>query len=385
MKKTASAVILNCIITLSGFSQGFADFNDNGIFYKIIDDKNAAVCSDYRHSYPEDNPGISYSGHIVIPPYATFDGVEYNITSIYSHAFANCQNLEVELPKTIEQIGDYAFYNCGDLKINIPASILRIKDSAFYNSIIIPAETHYFSNIELIDNWGLNGFNGHSIILGPFLWQIGSYAFYNSDIVNLEFMDNPDFSCDIDLNVHSFAFTTIKKIRLPERRLNVSNETFYDCPNLESIIFPNTDYIGHIFDFQTVAPIEGRYTKSNYLITKCPELKEVVVLCPTPPQFYWVGYHKTDVPILDDYSNCVLKVPAGSEDAYRADPVWGKFLSIEGFQPGEYTEINNIDSGATGTSTPEYYNLQGIRVNNPVSGQLYIRRTGSKTEKIILN
>ncbi len=33
--------------------------------------------------------------------------------------------------------------------------------------------------------------------------------------------------------------------------------------------------------------------------------------------------------------------------------------------------------------TPEYYNMQGMRVDNPTPGFLYIRRTGSKVEKII--
>lgn len=33
--------------------------------------------------------------------------------------------------------------------------------------------------------------------------------------------------------------------------------------------------------------------------------------------------------------------------------------------------------------TPEYYNMQGMRVDNPTPGCLYIRRTGSKVEKII--
>lgn len=96
-----------------------------------------------------------------------------------------------------------------------------------------------------------------------------------------------------------------------------------------------------------------------------------MTLNPQPPKLYILNRYTreyvldTNADILDDYSNCVLKVPAGSEDAYRADPVWGKFLSIEGFQPGEYADagISDIDSGATDTSAPEYYNLQGIHVN----------------------
>ena len=60
--------------------------------------------------------------------------------------------------------------------------------------------------------------------------------------------------------------------------------------------------------------------------------------------------------ILDDHSTCVLKVPAGSEDAYRADPVWGKFQHIEGFQPGEYAGVESV--GTTAQSVPEHTSLK---------------------------
>ncbi len=35
------------------------------------------------------------------------------------------------------------------------------------------------------------------------------------------------------------------------------------------------------------------------------------------------------------------------------------------------------------TASAEYYNLQGVRVENPAAG-LYIRRQGSKAEKVIV-
>lgn len=44
--------------------------------------------------------------------------------------------------------------------------------------------------------------------------------------------------------------------------------------------------------------------------------------------------------------------------------------------------VNTIGAEPTDTSA-EYYNLQGIRVANPIPGQLYIRRQGTSTTKII--
>ena len=50
------------------------------------------------------------------------------------------------------------------------------------------------------------------------------------------------------------------------------------------------------------------------------------------------------------------------------------------------SNVSGITEVTTGTTDaqPELYNLQGIRVTNPAAGQIYIRRTGDKAEKIRL-
>ena len=52
--------------------------------------------------------------------------------------------------------------------------------------------------------------------------------------------------------------------------------------------------------------------------------------------------------------------------------------------PSSITAIGSpyVDSG-TLDSTPRYFNIQGIEVNRPANGDIYIRRTGTKTQKII--
>lgn len=37
-----------------------------------------------------------------------------------------------------------------------------------------------------------------------------------------------------------------------------------------------------------------------------------------------------------------------------------------------------------GNATCEYFNLQGIRVMNPVAGEVYIQRTGTTVRKVII-
>lgn len=45
------------------------------------------------------------------------------------------------------------------------------------------------------------------------------------------------------------------------------------------------------------------------------------------------------------------------------------------------TGIGNI--GADTIGEPEYFNLQGLRISSPQPGQVVIRRTGNKVEKMI--
>jgi len=46
--------------------------------------------------------------------------------------------------------------------------------------------------------------------------------------------------------------------------------------------------------------------------------------------------------------------------------------------------VENVDVNNDDNAPVEYYNLQGIRVNNPGAGQILIRRQGSKVSKVIL-
>lgn len=54
----------------------------------------------------------------------------------------------------------------------------------------------------------------------------------------------------------------------------------------------------------------------------------------------------------------------------------------------KFTHTYDITNGVSGINAEaadcEYYNMQGVRVANPIAGQLYIVRQGGKTAKLIL-
>ncbi len=53
------------------------------------------------------------------------------------------------------------------------------------------------------------------------------------------------------------------------------------------------------------------------------------------------------------------------------------------FTVGERTAITEIEADNAADGNAEYFNLQGVRVDNPIPG-LYIRRQGGKTEKVYI-
>ena len=137
-------------------------------------------------------------------------------------------------------------------------------------------------------------------------------------------------------------------------------------------------------ELSLIIPIKG------YWIEVGPKFREVVCLGTVPPEITnleligsYTFSEATEFNITDNNDQCVLKVPAGSEDLYKMHPIWGKFRNICGFEGGDYTsvvapEVESVDNGL-----PVYYNLQGMEVRNPVKGGVYIRRTGATVSKIV--
>jgi hypothetical protein len=88
---------------------------------------------------------------------------------------------------------------------------------------------------------------------------------------------------------------------------SIGDSAFYRCKALTSIEIPNSvTTIGE-------NAFEG-----------CNALKDLHIRCEHPEDLEIKTNAFNDTPI----ENCTLHVPAGTEDAYRAHPVFGKFKEV---------------------------------------------------------
>lgn len=97
--------------------------NDSRLKFMPIGDNHASVSAQNQ----------DIEGDIVIPSTVSINGKNYTVTAIADEGFKNSKISSVNLPPTIEVIGNSAFFRCLNLAgIVIPPSVMDIGVDAFY-------------------------------------------------------------------------------------------------------------------------------------------------------------------------------------------------------------------------------------------------------------
>ena len=95
-----------------------------------------------------------------------------------------------------------------------------------------------------------------------------------------------------------------------------------------------------------------------------PSLQTIRSLCIVPPHMFDDDF--TD----DEYRTIKVVVPEESLEAYRKDPVWGKFWSLhDGKDPTSIVETTFDEN-----EMEPVYNLQGVKVGMTRPHEIYIER-----------
>lgn len=155
-----------------------SDFEENGMYFTITSASDQTVEIAPKSAYENRN---LYSGTVEIPSTIEHDGITYTVTGIGKSTFNACSSLfAVVIPQTVTYIEVDAFrsaYNLGSLEL--PASLERIGNMAFegsgLGSIVIPDKVQVIGNMTFSKCYNLS-----SIVLGKGVHTIEQNAFYES-------------------------------------------------------------------------------------------------------------------------------------------------------------------------------------------------------------
>ena len=345
-------------------------------------------------------------------------------------AFTMCGSLEsVTLPETVTYIGRYAFAFTGISSVTIPDAVTTIGGAAFSGSTNISA---FYGKFASDDNRSLiigdklinvapSGLSSYSVPAS--VTTIGEYAFLNCEALtsvtlteSVTAIEEGAFSgCvrigNVDLpetitTIAKYAFSYcsyLKSMTIPEAVTTIGEGAFFSCTNLKAFYgkFASDDNRCLIKDntLISIAPkglttfIIPSYTTTvgSLAFLNCTLLTEVVIPESVTSIEYCAFYFCTGLekiqcdnptpPTLGSEvfsgvkaASCVLVVPDGTIDAYRAADQWSNFVNISGLE----TIAADSDSNAC------YYDLRGIRMSTPLAPGLYIRRSGSKSDKVLI-
>ena len=331
---------------------------------------------------------------VVIPEYIPYKGNRCKVKYIDSHAFEGCTDLEeVEITGDSIRIDFDAFRNSELKSIKFAPKYTMVNLSAFSGCKNMP-EITFNSEFTLVYGEDCGGgpftespyftpadlcfekitFKGNSDIIGHDEFATMSPRREHVKYEGAATMTVPDGfvipeQIDIDWGegvhiIHSCGLSWYngKKLKLSG---NVHLLSHIGCPYLESVeIEP---YIANeIDDFMNSYGL-GLYGCSDYLRT--------VICHDAEPRDI---RNDTFVDYVDHMNEMTLYVPSSSIEAYKQHAEWSRFGTILPINDG----VDGIEVDSEGPGREEYYNLQGVRIDRPQSGEVLIRRQGNKVEKV---
>ena len=205
----------------------------------------------------------AFSSDSVIGPYShqygfyfsSLERVEFSksLSKIEDDAFSGCENLKIEIPDNITEIGSNAFYMCkASENIEIPDSVLKIGSNAFEGLKTIQIGKIVESS-DGLDNGALGcetliirdgvkklmkcGGNFLNVEIPKSVNEIGSGCFkYNGKMESFTIPESVNEIADSCFE----SCTNLKQINIPESVNKIGNSSFAGCINLKQINIPES-------------------------------------------------------------------------------------------------------------------------------------------------
>lgn len=193
-----------------------------------------------------------------------------------------CQNTVI--PNSITSIGGGAFYDCYNLtNITIPNSVAEIGNAAFYGSGWYEAQP---DGLLYLDGW-LLGYKGWGELVGDLLVAEGTKGIADEALYSVYY------------NIR------ITGVKIPEGVTRIGEMAFYDCGALNKVELPST-----------ITSI-GRFAFGD------TSLETIISSIPAENLFAIPSN------VFSNKNTCVLYVPRGTVDTYRATAGWSELKNIE--------------------------------------------------------
>ena len=243
----------------------------------------------------------------------------YECPEIKDKQFRNHSFSEVELPNTLECIGERAFYECKNLKsIRIPKSVTRIGECAFgfcrnLESIEVEeGNPNYRSERNcLLASDGKTLFCGcRSSKIPNSVEHIDDNAFYACGLTAIVI---PSGVATIGKN--AFWGCAITSIKIPPSVTTIGEDAFAACRDLKSIEIPDS-------------------IKDYSALQECKVyLRDIYLPSGGPMNYRGFEWQTPSAPWLRGVDRMIkqkitLHVPAGTEEEYRKDSFFGTFGAI---------------------------------------------------------
>lgn len=285
--------------------------------------------------------------------------------SIGAEAFNTNQVLaSLTLANSVSYIGMSAFLYCDHLTtLIIPeeSRLKKIMSGAFSTCKILTGHITFPESLTTLSSKAFQNTSITGVTIKPGLTSIATNAFYNC--VNLSKLEIQGETLTSIGNA-AFESAAITELVIPNSVTEVGMTAFSGCKSLSKL---------------TLGSGLGEIQLRTF--ENCNALKEIVCLNPTPP----VCQESEKYPLFSEtvFSSTVLKVPAGSVDAYKAADVWKNFKTIETDNSGIKTVGDADDSIRicsdgilTDAAYVEIYNVSGQTVHKGTGGHILLPAKG---------
>ena len=281
---------------------GVALYDENDVLLASAEESGIDISKDYTEStYKTEET----SGYYIDRKYPTAVKavISDGTTTIGNYAFYECGSLTtIEIPDSVETIGDNAFFNNGFETISIPNSVTSIGKSAFHNcqnlsSVVIPDSIYFISDKTFYGCGRLN-----SVTIPEGVSEIGAHAFEFCGLNTISIpgsvtsIDDSAFEQCHDLtsinlsyginSIGKFAFSgcaQLKSITIPDSVTSIENGAFSECSALDSITIPSSVFsmgdsiFAGCMSLHSVVLPDNIFTIYNHVFERCNSLSSITL------------------------------------------------------------------------------------------------------------